>query len=67
MTNEEVLVALAPLVGCPFTDETGARITSLTGRPRVVAPNGITTKEFDQSRIHVIAGGNGVITGFRFG
>jgi len=67
MTNEEVLVALSPLVGCEYTEATKARITELTGRARVVGPTDISTLDLDRSRIHVVAGGNGVITGFRFG
>jgi len=67
MTNEQVLVALAKLVGCEYHEAMKAQITELTGRGRVAGPNDITTKEFDESRIHVVAGGNGVITGFRFG
>ncbi|HCN47126.1 MAG TPA: hypothetical protein DIT18_16940 [Pseudomonas sp.] len=67
MTNDEVLVALSKLVGCEFTAATKAEITKLTGRARVVGPNEPSTMELDNSRIHVIAGGNGVITGFRFG
>ena len=67
MTNDEVLVALSTLVGCEYSEATKAQITELTGRARVVGPNDISTLELDKSRIHVIAGGNGVITGFHFG
>lgn len=67
MTNDEVLVALSKLVGCEYTTAMKAEITKLTGRARVVGPAEPSTLEFDESRIHVVAGGNGVITGFRFG
>lgn len=67
MNNEEAKAALAQLVGCEYTEATKAEITRLTGRARVVGPNDASTMEIDETRIHVIAGGNGVITGFRFG
>ncbi|MEE1921532.1 I78 family peptidase inhibitor [Pseudomonas sp. 148P] len=67
MTNDEVVVALASLVGCEYTSAMKAEITGLTGRARVVGPMDVSTMEYDESRIHVVAGGNGVITGFRFG
>ncbi|MDU9392662.1 I78 family peptidase inhibitor [Pseudomonas sp. zfem002] len=67
MTNDEVQVALAELIGCEYTPALKARITELTGRARVVGPTDVSTMDLDHSRIHVVAGGNGVITGFRFG
>ncbi|MFD2645831.1 I78 family peptidase inhibitor [Pseudomonas japonica] len=67
MTNEEVQVALAKLIGCEYTQAVKAQITELTGRARVVGPNDVSTLEMDESRIHVVAGGNGMITGFHFG
>ncbi|MHA6197999.1 I78 family peptidase inhibitor [Pseudomonas wadenswilerensis] len=67
MTNEQAQATLAKLIGCEYTEAVKAQIAELTGRARVVGPNDISTMELDESRIHVIAGGNGVITGFRFG
>ena len=67
MNNEEAKAALAKLIGCEYTEPTKAEITKLTGRARVVGPPDASTMEIDESRIHVLAGGNGVITGFRFG
>lgn len=67
MNNEEAKAALAQLVGCEYTEATKAEISRLTGRARVAGPNDVSTTEFDEARIHVIAGDNGVITGFRFG
>lgn len=67
MTNEEVVVALKKLIGCTYTEATKVEIAKLTGRARIVGPAEPCTMEFDDLRIHVVAGGNGVITGFRFG
>lgn len=67
MTNEEVLVAIAGLIGTAYSEDTKRRITECTARARVVGPHDITTKEFDESRVQVITGGNGLIEGFRFG
>jgi cell division protein FtsL len=67
MTNDEVLVVLFVMVGLKYNDALKDEIAKLTGRTRVVGPNEPSTMELDNSRIHVIAGGNGVITGFRFG
>ncbi len=67
MTNEEVLVALAPLVGGPFTDDTRARIKQLTGRERIAGPNDIVTAVWDETRIRVELDDDGRICGFRFG
>ncbi|WP_110969766.1 I78 family peptidase inhibitor [Pseudomonas huaxiensis] len=66
MTNEEVLVALADLIGTPYTPEVKARIIECTARRRVVGPDEVSTKEFDDSRINVMAGGDGLISGFHF-
>ncbi|OAI83106.1 I78 family peptidase inhibitor [Pseudomonas putida] len=67
MNNEEAKAALAKLIGCEYTAATKAEITKLTGHARVVGPNEPSTMEVDDARIHVVADGNGVITGFRFG
>lgn len=67
MTNDEVQMTLAKLIGMPYTEAVKAQIRDLTGRARVVGPTDISTMEYDESRIHVVAGGNGVISGFRFG
>ena len=67
MTNEEVLVALTDLIGTPYGEDTKRRITECTARARVVGPQDITTKEFDETRVQVITGGNGLIEAFRFG
>lgn len=67
MTNEEVLVKIAELIGTLYSEDTKRRITECTARTRVVGPKDFTTKEFDENRINVIAGGNGLIEGFRFG
>lgn len=67
MTNEEAQAKLAQLIGSNYTEAVKVKITELTGRARVVGPNDMATMEVDEARIHVVAGGNGVITGFRFG
>ncbi|MDR0277597.1 MAG: hypothetical protein LBJ37_06915 [Paucimonas sp.] len=67
MNNDEVQVILAKLIGTSYTEAVKAQIRELTGRARVVGPTDISTMDYDESRIHVVAGGNGVISGFRFG
>ncbi len=67
MTNDEVVAALADLIGSEYTPAIKAEITRLTGRARVLGPTDVSTMDYDKLRIHVVAGGNGVITGFRFG
>lgn len=66
MTNEEVLVQIADLIGTPYDDDTKRRIIECTARTRVVGPGEVSTREYDAQRINVIAGGNGLIEGFRF-
>ncbi|MGE8410652.1 MAG: I78 family peptidase inhibitor [Pseudomonas sp.] len=66
MTNEEALAALAHLIGTPYSDIVKGQVTECTGRTRVLGPADLATTEYDDKRIHVIAGGNGVIEGFRF-
>lgn len=67
MNNENVICALQHLVGTPYDESIKATVTELTGRPRVVGPNDISTREFDLQRIHVRADDDGSITGFTFG
>lgn len=60
MNNEQVIAALADLVGTTYSEAVKACIAERTGRTRVVGPAEVATKEFDEKRINVIAGGNGV-------
>ncbi|MCE5975837.1 hypothetical protein [Pseudomonas sp. JR33AA] len=66
MTNEEVLQALAHLVGTPYAPALKDTIRTLTGRPRVVGPNEICTREHDVERIQIKAGADLLIQGFDF-
>ncbi|NIE76565.1 hypothetical protein F3J44_16230 [Pantoea sp. Tr-811] len=66
MNNDEVLQALAHLVGTDYDDAVKDTITSLTGRARVVGPRDFSTREFDPNRIHVTVDGQGRIKGFEF-
>ena len=53
MNNEQVLQALAHLIGTPYEPSVKATISEITGRARVVGPNEMTTKEYDTNRIHI--------------
>ncbi|WP_416466061.1 hypothetical protein [Pseudomonas sp. LFS044] len=66
MNNEEVLQALAHLIGTPYEPSVKATITEITGRARVVGPKEISTKEYDIDRIHINADANSLIQGFSF-
>ncbi|AGZ37781.1 hypothetical protein C4Q28_01600 [Pseudomonas sp. SWI6] len=66
MNNEEVLQALAHLIGTPYEPSIKDAITAITGRPRVVGPNEITTREYDINRVHIKTDAHAVIQGFRF-
>lgn len=66
MTNPEIEIALQHLVGTRYIPSLKAYISELTGRPRVVGPNEITTREYDVERIHIKADPACIITGFAF-
>ncbi|MFJ4442924.1 hypothetical protein ACIPZ8_12625 [Pseudomonas sp. NPDC089422] len=66
MNNEEVLQALAHLIGTPYEPSVKSTITGITGRARVVGPNEISTKEYDINRIHIRTDANQLIQGFSF-
>nr|WP_314479683.1 hypothetical protein [uncultured Pseudomonas sp.] len=66
MTNEEVLKALAHLVGTAYEPAIKQTICTLTGRSRVVGPNEMTTREYDAERIHIQVDANALINGFQF-
>ncbi|QHG67902.1 hypothetical protein [Pseudomonas putida] len=66
MDNEEVLQALAYLIGTPYEPSVKGIITEITGRARVVGPNEIRTLEFDINRIHIRTDANQIIQGFSF-
>ena len=66
MTNEEGLRTLAHLVGTPYAPALKDTIRTLTGRPRVVGPNEMSTREYDVERIQIRAGADLLIQGFDF-
>ncbi|MGJ7547299.1 hypothetical protein [Pseudomonas alloputida] len=66
MNNDEVLQALAHLIGTPYEPSVKSTITEITGRPRVVGPNEMSTKEYDINRIHIRTDANQLIQGFSF-
>lgn len=66
MNNEQVLQALAHLVGTPYEPSVKATISEITGRTRVVGPKEMSTREYDVERIHIDADANSLIQGFSF-
>ncbi|UVM55878.1 hypothetical protein LOY37_26735 [Pseudomonas sp. B21-012] len=66
MTNEEVLQHINHLVGTRYVSSTKAYISELTGRARVVGAGEFSTREYDPSRIQVIANDEGIIQSFHF-
>jgi hypothetical protein len=66
MNNDEVLQALAHLINTPYEPSVKDTITEITGRPRVVGPNEMSTREYDINRIHIKTDGNQLIQGFSF-
>ena len=66
MTNQEILSTLQYLVGTRYVRTVKAYISEITGRPLVVGPNEIVTKDFNPERVHIQADNAGVITGFGF-
>lgn len=66
MNNEEILHALAHLIGTPYEPSVKATISEITGRARVVGPKEISTKEYDDQRIHIATDANSLIQGFSF-
>ncbi|CAK9892177.1 MULTISPECIES: hypothetical protein [Pseudomonas] len=66
MTNEEALQQINHLVGTRYVPAAKAYISELTGRARVVGAREFSTREYDSSRIHVIANDDGVIQSFHF-
>ncbi|HDS1678767.1 TPA: hypothetical protein QEM39_000232 [Pseudomonas putida] len=66
MNNEQVLQALAHLIGTAYEPSVKATISEITGRVRVVGPNEISTKEYDVERIHIKTDANSLIQGFSF-
>ncbi|HDS1815401.1 TPA: hypothetical protein QEM96_000015 [Pseudomonas putida] len=66
MNNDEVLQALAYLIGTRYEPAVKATISAITGRVRVVGPNEICTREYDPDRLHIKADTNHLIQGFSF-
>lgn len=66
MTNEEVLQALAHLVGTAYEPAIKETVCTLTGRTRVLGPKDITTFEYDPKRIHIQVDADARIQGFAF-
>ncbi|BBH48685.1 hypothetical protein [Pseudomonas sp. KU43P] len=66
MNNEEILQALAHLIGTPYEPSVKDTIVEITGRKRVVGPREICTKELDPNRIHIRVDANSLIQGFSF-
>ena len=66
MTNEEVLRTLAHLVGTPYAPALKDTIRTLTGRPRVVGPNEMSTRDYDAERIQIKADADLMIQSFAF-
>lgn len=66
MNNEQVLQALAHLIGTPYEPSVKATISEITGRARVVGPREMSTKEYDVERIHINADANSLIQSFSF-
>lgn len=67
MTNDEVLQALAHLIGTPYTPSVKATIREITGRARVYGYNEIITLQYDPSRISIVADAEQLIEAFHFG
>ncbi len=67
MSNAEIETAVAHLVGTDYEESVKAQITELTGCARVVGPNEISTREIDETRVHILTDDNNVITGITFG
>jgi len=65
MTNEEVLQQIQHLIGSRYVPTVKAYISELTGRPRVVGLNEVSTREFDDQRINM-SGNADIITAFHF-
>jgi len=66
MTNEEVLQAIAHLIGTPYEPSVKDTITAITGRDRVVGPGEASTREYDSNSIHIITDANRLIESFSF-
>ncbi|MGF6592479.1 I78 family peptidase inhibitor [Pseudomonas sp. 2835] len=66
MTNEEVLHHINHLVGTRYVPSAKAYISEMTGRARVVGAGEFSTREYDPSRIQVIANDEGIIQSFHF-
>ena len=67
MNNEEIIKLLAYLIGTRYVPTVKAYISELTGRTRVVGVNEISTKEWDERRIHLIGDANNCIVSIHFG
>ncbi|WP_277961503.1 I78 family peptidase inhibitor [Pseudomonas sp. RIT-To-2] len=67
MTNDQVIAAIAHLVGTQYEPGVKAQITQLTERARVVGPNEMSTREYDLNRVHIVANATGTIEAFTFG
>lgn len=67
MTNDVVVQKIQHLIGSPYVYSVKAYISELTGHPRVVGPNEVSTRDLDPNRIHIIANDVGTIVSFRFG
>jgi len=66
MNNDEILQSLAHLIGTPYEPSVKGTITEITGCPRVVGPNEMSTHEYDATRIHINTDANQLIQGFSF-
>lgn len=66
MTNQQITILLAYLIGSRYVPSVKAYITELTGRPLVVGPGDITTLDYNVERIRINADSTGSITGFGF-
>lgn len=67
MTNEQIVQSLQYLIGSRYVPTVKAYIGELTGRPRVVDPGEMVTKEFDTNRLTVHADQSGLVSHFSFG
>ena len=67
MNNEEIIKLLGYLIGTRYVPTVKAYISELTGRTRVVGVNEISTKEWDERRIHLIGDANNCIVPIHFG
>ncbi|MFJ4156532.1 hypothetical protein ACIPZF_17250 [Pseudomonas sp. NPDC089752] len=67
MNNEEVLQALAHLIGTTYDENTRDTVMRITGRVGVLGPGDIRTLQLDPNRITIRANSDSLIEGFAFG